>query len=216
MVSVTTEASTAPGRYRRCTACKLTRLLDQFDQIAQPSGTIDRRRLCRHCIAAVDAAVRDPLTTNAQIIRRFHVSGDIVRERRDLLGAPGRTYRRLTDVDRLTELTLAGQLDTAAIAAELGVEVHTVRRTQITLGLRETQTQFGPVSDETLEKARRLIVDEKVSYLEAGRTLDVDVSTLRRHFPGHGWQNADRSLMAQVLHSKPLRELHQELRKTAS
>lgn len=212
MVAVSPQSRTIvvpPGAVRTCITCKLTRPLEQFAIIHPGAGTIDRRRLCAPCIERVDGMLDAGERNISAIQRATGVSAATIRARRDELGLEGRQYRRLSDIDALTELTLADH-DTSAIAARLNVEEHTVRRHQVDLGLREAETKFGPVSDEQLARAGRMLREERASYRETARTVRADVDTLRRHFPGLGFTAEDKSTIASVLATPDLRRLHEE------
>lgn len=196
-----------PGAARTCTACHRMRALDQFERIDPGQGTIDRRRICTPCLQSVDDLLRSGATNISDIHRRTGVSAKVIRARRDLLETTPRPYRRLNDIDALTELTLARKTP-AEIAAALNVADHTVRRHQLRLGLRDTDSARARVPDEVLVRAGDLLRDEGLSYREVARTVHVDVDTLRRHFPGHGWTSEDRSVMASIVADPDLRRLH--------
>jgi len=199
-----------PGATRTCISCKRTRTLDAFALIDPGAGTIDRRRVCTVCLTAVDELLRSGNTNLTDISRRTGVSTPTIRQRRDELGVTGRGYRRLNDIDALTELTLANH-DPAVIADQLNVEVHTVRRRQVDLGLREPDARFRRTDDSVLARAEQMLREERASYSETARTVGVDVDTLRRHFPGLGWTADDFATMASILSTPELRRLHVEL-----
>lgn len=194
---------------RSCASCKEHRPLDEFEAIDPGQGTIDRRRICTPCINRVDELFLAGERNVSAIARETGVSAPTIRGRRDALGISKPAYRRLDDIDALTEMTLANA-SMEQIASRLNVEVHTVRRYQQVLGLRERVTDRG-VPEEVLMRAERMLREERTSYLETARTLGVDVDTLRRHFPGLGWTSEDRSTMASVLAHPDLKRLHLEI-----
>lgn len=181
--------------------------LERFEQIDPGHGTIDRRRTCTPCVTAVDDQLRAGQTNLSAIAREIGVSIGLVRERRDLLGVKPRTYRRLDDIDMLTELTLA-RTPVADIATQLDVEPHTVRRQQRKLGLRESSTR-QPIDGAILARAEQMLREDSASYPEVARTLGISADALRRHFPGYSWTDEDRSTMASILQTPDLKRLHE-------
>lgn len=212
MVTMSPDARTTavpPGAIRTYVTCRRTWRLEAFEPIDPGAGTIDRRRTCNECLNAVDALLTGGEQNIAAISRATGVTEKFVRERRRHLGIPARGYRRLDDIDQLTELTLVEGLSAREIASLMDVEAHTVRRRQLQHGLRVRKSRV-PLSDETLARAKQMLMDDEMSYAEAARSLGVDTQTLRRHFPGHGWTRQARSQMAGILKDPQLRALHQQ------
>jgi hypothetical protein len=212
VVNVSPEARTIappPGASRTCASCKKLRPLADFELIDPGKGTIDRRRICTPCITRVDEMLRAGERNVSAISRQTGVSHGTIRERRDELGLGGRAYRRLDDIDALTELTLAN-MEPDVIADHLNVEVHTVRRYQRKLGLREAASRRALTSEE-LERADWMLRVDRASYPETARTLGVDPSVLRLRFPGFEWTRADRSTMTSILQTPELRRMHHEI-----
>ncbi|WP_433673800.1 hypothetical protein [Microbacterium gorillae] len=214
MSTVTRSTDITAETTRSCASCKTLRPIEEFEAIDPGHGTIDRRRICTPCINRVDELLVAGERNISAIARETGVSTPTIRGRRDALGIGRPAYRRLDDIDALTEMTLANT-SMEEIASRLNVEVHTVRRYQQVLGLREKVTDRR-VPEEVLMRAERMLREERTSYLETARTLGVDVDTLRRHFPGLGWTSEDRSTMASVLGHPDLKRLHLEIFGTAS
>lgn len=147
--------------------------------------------------------------SNAEIIAATGMNAGAIAYHRGQLGVPARTspMKVLTDLDAVREMTLAN-LTPAQIAARLGVEDYTVRRAQVNLQLH-VPTPPKPIDEEL---ALRLLTDG-TGYSEAARTLDCDPPTLSRRFPGFGWTNEDRSVMASILKNRDLARLHRELQR---
>lgn len=205
-------------RTRRCMACSREMSIEEFAPLEQkPGSTIDRRRVCKRCIGAVDEKLRaaDGPANVSAIARAASVSPTLVRERREALGLPAKGYKRLDDIDALVEMTLA-QKPITEISRALGVSTTTVARHQAPLGIREPRgRRRKPLLDSELERMRQMLDDEEVSYPEVARTFGVDVSTVRRHFPGRRWSSESRGAFAAITLAMSLdnrmRALHEEI-----
>lgn len=78
----------------------------------------------------------------------------------------------------------------AAIAAHLGTTKRSVQRWRHKAGLSQPTNNNGPVTQERLAEAKRLL-DDGASRAEVQRTLHISQRTMREHFPGCGWSNDD-------------------------
>lgn len=88
------------------------------------------------------------------------------------------------------------------LAAHFEVNAATVSRIRRELG-RTRPVQADPAA---LARAAELL-DDGASYKEARRTTGLDLETLRRHFPGRGWTQAETNAWL-----SDTRRLHKALR----
>lgn len=102
-------------------------------------------------------------------------------------GRKGATYKTSTKLNEERFLQLQREGCSAAVIADrLGVTPRTVQRHRVRLGVAQTTTYKGPVTEEWKAKAKAM-VDDGCSISEVARTLGSTHDTVKRHFPHAGW-----------------------------
>lgn len=87
--------------------------------------------------------------------------------------------------ERVVELTRQGY-SAPAIAAFIGITKRSVVRIRSEMGIAQPPSG-PPLTDAEKARAAQLLADG-CSYTDVGRTLGRHPHSLRRHFPGMGWE----------------------------
>jgi DNA-binding CsgD family transcriptional regulator len=87
--------------------------------------------------------------------------------------------------ERVVELTRQGY-SAPAIAGFLGITKRSVVRIRAHMGV--AQEPSGPPLSEAEKAQAALLLGDGCSYADVGRTLGRHPNSIRRHFPGMGWE----------------------------
>lgn len=95
------------------------------------------------------------------------------------------TYYRLDPeiADRVVELTRQGHT-ARQISERLHISQRTVNRLRMKRGIG--RPSLPTMTSEMVARAATML-DDGASYAEVARTLGVDLSSIKRRFPGRGW-----------------------------
>lgn len=110
-------------------------------------------------------------------------------------------------LESVVEMTKAGY-SAAAIARSLHITERSVVRLRRRAGISQPLTA-GPLSEAEKELALGLLADG-CSYGEVGRTLGRPTETIRRRFPGYGWDRATTDAFSALLRRHKIRMARHE------